>query len=100
MMQRGGSIYILTNKNKTTLYIGVSSDLVARIQQHKEHVFKNSFSDRYNLEYLVYFENFNTIEEAIAREKEIKKWRREKKEVLINLSNPVWNDLWDKIKDW
>ena len=90
----------MTNKNKTTLYIGVTSDLVVRVQQHKQHVFKNSFTDRYNLEYLVYYENFSSIEEAISREKEIKKWRREKKEMLIHAQNPHWRDLWEKIKDW
>ncbi|MBN8786649.1 MAG: GIY-YIG nuclease family protein [Terrimonas sp.] len=99
-MQKGGCIYIMTNKNKTTLYIGVTSDLIAHVQQHKQHVFKNSFTDRYNLEYLVYYENFSSIEEAIAREKEIKKWRREKKEKLIHAQNPDWRDLWEEIKKW
>ena len=92
----------MTNKNKTTLYIGVTSDLIARVQQHKQHIFKNSFTDRYNLEYLVYYENFPSIEEAITREKEIKKWRREKKERLIAMKNPdrdflneeVYNELY------
>jgi len=99
-MQKGGCIYIMTNKHKTTLYIGVTSDLIARVQQHKQHVFKGSFTDRYNLEYLVYYENFPSIEEAITREKEIKKWRREKKETLIHSQNPHWRDLWEEIKDW
>ena len=98
-MERGGSIYIITNKNKTALYIGVTSNLPERIWQHREHFYKNTFSDRYNLEQLVYYENFPTIEEAIAREKEIKKWRREKKEKLINSANPQWRDLWDEIQD-
>ncbi len=98
-MQLGGTVYIMTNKNKTTLYIGVTSNLVARIQQHQEHFFKNSFTDRYNLEYLVYYESFSRIEEAISREKEIKKWRREKKEKLINDFNPSWKDLWKDIKN-
>ncbi|MBX3241148.1 MAG: GIY-YIG nuclease family protein [Chitinophagaceae bacterium] len=99
-MKRGGSTYILTNKNKTTLYIGVTSDLIARISEHKNHTFKGSFSDRYNLEYLVYYENYGSIEEAILREKEIKKWRREKKEKLIATINPEWRDLWEDIKHW
>ncbi len=99
-MQKGGSIYILTNKNKTTLYIGVTSNLVARIWEHKNHAFKGSFSDRYNLTYLIYFENYGTIEEAILREKEIKKWRREKKERLIATINPKWKDLWEDIQHW
>ena len=57
-MTKGGSVYIMTNKLKTTLYIGVTSDLQARIRQHKNHFFKGSFTDEYNLEYYVYYENF------------------------------------------
>lgn len=94
-MKRGGCVYILTNKNKTTLYVGVTADLYVRIQEHKNGINKNSFTYRYNLHYLVYYEFCSTIEEAIAREKEIKKWRREKKENLINSINPLWNDLSD-----
>jgi len=78
---KGGSIYILTNKLKTTLYIGVTADLQLRIRQHKDHFYKGSFSDQYNLEYCVYYENFFSIQEAIAREKQIKKWSRIKKEI-------------------
>jgi putative endonuclease len=94
-MIRGGCIYILTNKNKTTLYIGVTANLFNRLQEHKSGLNKNSFSYKYNLHYLIYYEFFSRIEEAIAREKEIKKWRREKKENLINSVNPQWNDLSD-----
>ena len=94
-MIRGGCIYILTNKNKTTLYIGVTANLFNRLQEHKSGLNKNSFSYKYNLHYLIYYEFFSRIEEAIAREKEIKKWRREKKENLINSENPQWNDLSD-----
>jgi len=99
-MTRGGSIYIMTNKVKTTLYIGVTADLYSRIREHKDHVYKKSFTDKYNLEYCVYYENYPFIQEAINREKEIKKWRREKKERLINTLNPYWTDLWDEIKNW
>ncbi len=99
-MKRGGSVYIMTNKLKTTLYIGVSSNLQHRISQHQKHTYEGSFSDKYNLEYCVYYENFLTIEEAIARETQIKKWRREKKEALINSINPCWRDLWEEIKYW
>jgi putative endonuclease len=99
-MTRGGSVYIMTNKLKTTLYIGVTSDLYNRILQHKEHTFPGSFSDTYNLEYCIYYENFSSIEEAILREKQIKKWRREKKELLINSINPHWSDLWSEIQYW
>lgn len=99
-MQRGGHVYIMTNKNKTTLYVGVTSDLRSRIYEHKSHKYPKSFTARYNIEYCIYFEFFSWIVEAIAREKEIKKWRREKKEILINSINPMWNDLWEEISEW
>jgi len=99
-MERGGCMYIMTNKRKTTLYIGVTSDLYARICQHKNHFYPGSFTSRYNLELCIYYESFFSIEEAINREKEVKKWRREKKELLINSLNPEWNDLFDEIKMW
>lgn len=99
-MERGGAVYIVTNKTHSVLYTGVTSDLVVRTQQHREHSYKNSFSDKYNTEKLVYYELFGTIEEAIMREKEIKKWRREKKSALINKMNPEWRDLWEDIKEW
>ena len=99
-MERGGAVYIMTNKHKTTLYIGVSSDLPSRIWQHIHRVYPKSFTARYNLFHCVYFESFSRIEEAIAREKELKKWRREKKIALINQMNPDWNDLYEEIKTW
>ena len=93
-------MYIVTNKSHSVLYTGVTSDLRSRTEQHRIHYYKKSFSDRYNTEELVYYELFGSIEEAIAREKEIKKWRREKKEALINKMNPEWNDLWEQVKEW
>ncbi len=99
-MKRGGAVYIVANKSNRVIYIGVTSDLVVRIQQHRDHFFKGGFSDKYNTEKLVYYELFGSIEEAILREKEIKKWRREKKEALIVSMNPEWRDLWEEIKDW
>jgi len=99
-MERGGCIYILTNKNKTTLYIGVTSDLPKRLYEHRNKIYCQSFTANYNLTYCIYYETFFSIEEAIAREKEIKRWRREKKERLINQSNPQWDDLWMEIKEW
>ncbi len=79
------------------MYVGVTSNLPFRIQQHKSHLFRNSFTDRYNIEFLIYHETFFDIESAIAREKEIKKWRREKKEELINVVNPGWQELTDSL---
>jgi len=99
-MEKGGAIYIMTNKNKTTLYVGVTSDLKKRIYEHKNHLFKNSFTDKYNLELLVYYEGVHDIEEAIIREKQIKGGSRKKKEDLINSINPKWNDLFDEIMEW
>jgi putative endonuclease len=99
-MQRGGCVYIMTNYNKTVLYVGVTSDLKYRIYQHKHHLYKNSFTDKYNLTYCIYYEIFHRIEEAIAREKQIKKYRREKKDALINEINPEWKDLWNEINLW
>ena len=99
-MQHGGSVYIMTNSTRTTLYVGVTSDLRDRVLQHKQHFYKGSFTDRYNCTICVYFEHFGRIEEAIATEKEIKKWRREKKEALIQSMNPDWNDLWEVVKEW
>jgi len=86
-------IYIMTNKNKTTLYIGVTNDLCRRIYEHKNHLFKDSFADKYNLEYCIYFEEWAYFDLAINREKELKKWNRAKKEALINEKNPDWKEL-------
>ena len=99
-MEKGGSIYIMTNKNKTTLYIGVTSDLKRRVSEHKAHLYKKSFTHKYNLEFLVYYENFHFIEEAIFREKQLKKYSRKKKEVLINTLNPEWKDLYSDVLEW
>lgn len=96
-MQKAGFIYILTNKNKNVLYIGVTSDLKNRIWKHRNHIFQNSFTDKYNLEYLVYYEIFDNIANAIQREKQLKKWNRLKKENLINRRNKEWKDLYDNI---
>ena len=87
-------IYILTNKNNTVIYIGVTSNLLKRVYQHKTKVYKG-FTSKYNCDKLVYFEEFDSINEAIAREKQLKAGNRKRKEDLINLENPNWNDLSD-----
>ena len=87
-------VYILTNKNNTVLYIGVTSNLLKRIYQHKTKAFKG-FSLKYNCNKLVYFEEFQSINEAISREKQLKAGNRKRKEELINDENPEWNDLAD-----
>ncbi|MBL1411308.1 GIY-YIG nuclease family protein [Sphingobacterium faecale] len=99
-MERGGVIYMLTNVNRTVLYIGVTSDLYTRLVEHREKRYANSFTSQYNSCLCVYYESFSTIEEAIDREKQLKKWNRAKKEILINKLNPQWNDLWEVVKEW
>lgn len=88
-------VYILTNKSKTVLYTGVTNDLKRRLQEHKGKLNPNSFTARYNVEFLLYYEHFNWIQLAIAREKEIKDLKRDKKEILINTINPDRNFLND-----
>ncbi|MDN3667865.1 GIY-YIG nuclease family protein [Echinicola jeungdonensis] len=96
-MKKGGCIYIMTNKNNTTLYVGVTAKLESRVYQHKNNEIKSSFSFRYHLSKLVYFESFHSIEEAISREKQLKAGSRQKKLDLINSSNPEWKDLYDEL---
>ena len=91
------SIYILTNKNNTTLYTGVTSNLNERINKHKTGYYPNSFTKKYNLHKLVYFENFGSMIEAIVREKQIKSGSRKTKIELINSMNPGWIDLFEGI---
>jgi len=90
-------VYILTNKNNTVLYTGFTNDLENRIDSHKRRVIKKSFTARYNCDKLLYFEEFENVSEASYREKQIKKYRRDWKENLINENNPDWIDL---SKDW
>lgn len=93
-----GFIYILTNKNNTTLYVGVTANIVTRIQQHKEKHNPKSFTARYNLNKLVYYEAFQMVENAIGREKQLKAGNRAKKIALIESINPNWDDLIEEVK--
>ncbi|MGZ4035798.1 MAG: GIY-YIG nuclease family protein [Bacteroidia bacterium] len=86
-------VYILTNPNNTVLYTGITNDLENRTLQHKEKINNNSFTSKYNVGKLVYYEIFSTAKDAIAREKQIKAGSRKKKELLIKLTNPTWKDL-------
>jgi len=90
---KAGFVYIMTNKNHTTLYTGVTSNLPKRVQQHKESYYSQSFTSRYNLYILVYWESFQEIGDATGREKQIKAGSRQKKLDLINSINPDWKDL-------
>ena len=91
-------IYIITNKKEGVLYIGLTKDLKRRIYQHKKKVHPNTFSARYELEKLVYFESFKTEEKARLREKQMKKWKRNWKIELIEKNNPKWEDLYNNLK--
>jgi putative endonuclease len=89
-------VYILTNKPRGTLYVGVTSDLVGRVYQHREGVI-SGFTKRYGLKQLVHFEKYDTPTLAIQREKNIKHWSRMWKLDFINSSNPQWRDLYTDI---
>ena len=91
-----GYIYILTNKKDGTLYIGVTSDLIKRIWEHKNHVV-DGFTKKYHLDKLVYYEVLDDITNAIKREKQLKSGNRKRKIDLINSFNPKWKDLYNDI---
>lgn len=89
-------VYIVTNKPHGTIYIGVTSDLRQRVWQHRTHAMPG-FTDRYNLERLVWFEQHTGPSQAIRREKALKRWNRAWKIALIEKLNPSWRDLWQEI---
>ena len=89
-------IYILSNKNRTVLYIGVTNNLIKRITEHKNKI-GSEFSKKYNLEDLVYFEEFTDINQAISRQKQLKNWRKEWKWDLIKTLNPNLKDLFSQL---
>lgn len=92
-------VYIITNFTKTTLYIGVTNNLETRLYQHKQSMGDEGiFTGKYHCFNLVYFERFEFIDHAINREKQLKKWRREKKNNLITSFNPEWRFLNDEVK--
>jgi putative endonuclease len=86
-------IYILTNKINGTLYVGITGDLIERVTQHKEKIIKG-FTKKYNLTRLVYYEEYENPKEAIYREKQLKKWKRQWKLELIEKENRDWKDLY------
>lgn len=96
MRERLPAVYIVTNKRNGVLYIGVTSNLIQRIGQHRLKLVKG-FASKYNCTMLVYFEMCDTMEQAILREKQLKGWLRKKKMVLIESTNPEWNDLYEEI---
>ena len=93
-----GYVYIVTNENNTVLYTGVTRDLRDRLIKHTEKKYPGSFTSKYNIKKLIYFERFDNIGDAIKREKQIKAGSRKKKMELINRINPEWSDLSDVLK--
>lgn len=96
VIAKGGWIYILASRRDGALYIGVTSDLIKRVWEHKEGLVKGH-TQKYQIKLLVYFERYDTIEEAIHRETQMKAWKREWKVELIEKNNPEWRDLYEEI---
>ena len=94
-MTKNYYVYIMTNKSRT-FYVGMTNNLERRVSEHKQKLI-DGFTKRYNITLLVYYEVFSDVREAIAREKQVKDWRREKKIALIESMNPTWKDL---SEDW
>ncbi len=90
-------VYIMTNKHNTVLYTGVTNNLPRRIFEHKKHLAKDSFTAKYNIEKLIYFEETTDVKAALEREKQIKSWSRDRKTDLIFNQNPHWVDLYGQI---
>lgn len=86
------NVYILTNKNNTVVYIGVTNNIERRLYEHKNELIKG-FTKKYHLHKLVYNEVYNDINDALRREKQLKGWKRERKNALIQASNPNWEDI-------
>jgi putative endonuclease len=95
-MDKEPCVYILASKRNGTLYVGVTSDLVKRVGEHRDDVHEG-FTKKYSVHQLVFYELFGDMPSAIAREKAIKKWRRSWKLQLIEKDNPTWDDLWSEI---
>jgi putative endonuclease len=95
-MNKKPCVYILASQRNGTLYIGVTSDLIKRIYQHREGIIEG-FTKRYNVHILVWYEVHESMESAILKEKQLKKWSRIAKMQLIEKYNPHWNDLWQTL---
>jgi len=96
-MRSSGSVYIMSSVSRRVLYTGVTSDLPGRVWEHKNKVYPDSFTAKYNCVCLVYYKHFDDIVDAIAEEKRIKGYVRKYKEQLINSMNPDWADLYGSI---
>ena len=91
-MPKSYYVYLLTNQNNKVMYVGMTNDLVRRIYEHR-HQLIAGFTSKYHVNKLVYFEETADVLAAITREKQVKKWRREKKNALVEAMNPEWSDL-------
>jgi putative endonuclease len=96
MLTRSYFVYLLASRPNGTLYVGVTNDLGKRIWQHKQDLVEG-FTKKYGVKTLVWFEQTESIESAIVREKQIKKWKRDWKVELIEMKNPQWRDLYEEI---
>jgi len=90
-------VYILANATNVALYIGMTSDLIRRVYQHKNDMDPGSFSAKYKTHKLVYFEETGDVWAALEREKQLKRWRRSKKNWLVEMQNPQWRDLYPEL---
>ena len=90
-------IYILSNNTNTTLYTGVTNDLLRRVYEHRSNILPDSFTAKYNVHKLVYYEETTEVRSAIEREKQIKSWNRKRKNKLIVSNNPQWRDLYPEL---
>ena len=90
-------VYILTNKNNNVLYTGVTKDLIRRVYEHRNHLDKDSFTAKYNVTKLVYYEETTDVRAAIEREKQIKSWSRTKKFFLVREKNPGFLDIYPSL---
>ena len=90
-------VYILANNTRTTIYTGITNDLIRRVYEHKHHLDPNSFTAKYDVTHLVYFDSTPDVRSAIEREKQIKGWNRKRKNALKSEMNPTWVDLYDSL---
>ncbi len=97
-MRKNPAVYLLASRKNGTLYAGVTSSLLHRVWQHRQHLV-DGFTERHDVTHLVWFEQHPTMESAILREKQIKKWRRAWKIALFEKENPEWQDIWSSILD-
>ena len=90
-------VYILASDTNYSVYIGVTSNLIRRVYEHREHLDPDGFTSKYNIHKLVYFEQTSDVRTALEREKQLKGWRRSKKNALIEIMNPEWKDLYPSL---